>query len=446
MKRSAKERIGLSGKDGPPKALVENLGEFVDREVLLEGWLYNSRSSGKIAFLLLRDGSGTVQCVTAKADVGEEIFAVARQATQESSIRITGMVKKDDRAPGGYEIMVSNVEIVQIAEEYPITPKSHGTSFLMDHRHLWLRSARPHAILRIRSTVIHGLRDFFADRGFTNIDAPIFTPAACEGTSTLFETDYFDSKAYLTQSGQLYMEAAALAFGRVYSFGPTFRAEKSKTRRHLTEFWMLEPEMAWADLDDAMALAESMIVAVIDRVLDTHMQDLETLERDLSKLERIQKPFPRITYDEALAILEKKGKTIEWGEDFGGEDETVLAEEFDRPVFIHRWPKEAKAFYMDPDPEDKRLVLGVDMLAPEGYGEIIGGGQRTASLEYLDSQIEAHGLPAEAFEWYRDLRKYGSVPHAGFGIGLERFVGWICGTHHVREAIPFPRTMNRLYP
>ncbi|NNE10110.1 MAG: asparagine--tRNA ligase, partial [Gemmatimonadetes bacterium] len=341
---------------------------------------------------------------------------------------------------------LSHVETHSEAGEYPITPKEHGQSFLMDHRHLWLRSRMPHAILSIRSSVEFALRSFFDDEGFTLIDAPIFTPSACEGTSTLFQTDYFDKQAYLTQSGQLYMEAAAAAFGKVYCFGPTFRAEKSKTRRHLTEFWMLEPEMAWADIDDVMELAEKMIASVIGTVLERNALDLATLERDPAKLEAIRPPFPRITYAEALEVLAKQGKTLAWGDDFGGEDETIIANSFEKPVFVHRWPKEAKAFYMAPDPEDDRLVLGVDLIAPEGYGEIIGGGQRADSLSYLEEQIKAHDLPAEAFEWYTDLRRFGSVPHAGFGIGLERFVGWICGTHHVREVIPFPRTMNRLSP
>ncbi len=441
-----KEVTQIDPPEDIPMGRVSSLGEHAGGMVRLQGWLYQSRSSGKIAFLMLRDGTGIVQCVIAKADVGEEQFAIARKATQESSLLVTGMVKKDDRAPGGFEMLLSSMTIIQLADEFPISKKSHGTPFLMDHRHLWLRSRKPHAILKIRSSVVLALRNFFDRKAFTLIDAPVFTPAACEGTSTLFETDYFDTKAYLTQSGQLYMEAAAMAFGKVYCFGPTFRAEKSKTRRHLTEFWMLEPEMAWANINDAMELAEQMVSDVISVILERNRTELEILERDLSKLESIQAPFPRITYDEALEILAGKGMKVEWGDDFGGDDETVLADSFDKPVFVHRWPKEAKAFYMETDPTDDRYALGVDLLAPEGYGEIIGGGERASSLEYLEQQIENHKLPAESLAWYTDLRKYGSVPHAGFGIGLERFVGWICGTHHVRETIPFPRTMNRLYP
>jgi len=429
-----------------PVCSVREVGRYSGQEVALHGWLYQSRSSGKIAFLMIRDGTGIIQGVLSKADVGDDGFQTARQATQESSIRVTGLVHEDARAPGGYELHVTRFVPYQQAEEYPITPKEHGTSFLMDHRHLWLRSRRPTSVLRIRSTLVKALRDFFDREGFTLIDAPIFTPSAPEGTSTLFETDYFGSPVYLTQSGQLYMEAAAMAFGKVYCFGPTFRAEKSKTRRHLTEFWMLEPEMAWADLDDVMDLEEKMICEVIGVVLEKHRADLEALERDLGLLDRITPPFPRIRYDEALRILEEKGHTVAFGEDFGGDEETVLAEAFEKPVFVHRYPKEVKAFYMAPDPEDERFVLGVDLLAPEGYGEIAGGGQRTDRLEYLDGQIAAHGLPPGPLAWYRDLRRYGSVPHAGFGLGLERLVAWICGLHHVRETAAFPRTLNRTYP
>ncbi len=436
----------LGGAGEPPVVTVGSLDRYDGKVVRLRGWLYQGRSSGKIAFLMLRDGTGIVQCVAGRADVGDEMFDTARHATRESAIEVTGAVKKDDRAPGGFELLLSAFDVVSAAAEFPIGKKSHGTSFLMDHRHLWLRSKRPHAILRIRSTVSLAIRSFFDREGFTLLDAPIFTPAACEGTSTLFETDYFDTKAYLTQSGQLYMEAGAMAFRKVYCFGPTFRAEKSKTRRHLTEFWMLEPEMAYADLDDAVELAEHMVTDVTRVVLDRNAADLELLERDRSKLEAIAPPFPRITYDEALAILAEKGMAVKWGDDFGGDDETVLAESFDKPVFVWKWPKEAKAFYMKSDPDDDRYVLGVDLLAPEGYGEIIGGGERTDDLAYLEKQIDAHGLEPESFAWYTDLRRYGSVPHSGFGMGLERFVGWLCGTHHVRETIPFPRTINRLYP
>ena len=441
-----KEVTQIDPSGDAPLATVSTLGEHAGSTARLRGWVYQGRSSGKIAFLMLRDGTGIVQCVIAKADVGEEKFEIARRATQESSLMVSGMVKKDDRAPGGFEVLLSDISIVHLAEEFPISKKSHGPSYLMDHRHLWLRSKKPHAILKIRSSIELALRNFFDREGFTLIDAPVFTPAACEGTSTLFETEYFGTKAYLTQSGQLYMEAAAMAFGKVYCFGPVFRAEKSKTRRHLTEFWMLEPEMAWATIDDAMDLAERMVSDVIAIILERNSPELELLERDLSKLTSIQAPFPRITYDEALEILARKGMNLEWGDDFGGDDETVLADSFEKPVFVHRWPKEAKAFYMEPDPSDDRYALGVDLLAPEGYGEIIGGGERASSLAYLEQQIKNHQLPAESLAWYTDLRRFGSVPHSGFGIGLDRFVGWICGTHHVRETIPFPRTMNRLYP
>lgn len=438
---------GESRAEGtPPATSIAAVGDHDGRTARVRGWLYQSRSSGKLAFLLVRDGTGILQCVVSKADVGEETFERAGQATQESAVEVTGRVRKDDRAPGGYELGVVDFEIVSTADEYPITKKEHGTDFLMNHRHLWLRSRKPHAILRIRSTVVQSLRSFFDREGFVLIDAPLLTPSSCEGTSTLFETDYFGSPAYLSQSGQLYMEAAAMAFGKVYCFGPTFRAEKSKTRRHLTEFWMLEPEMAWADLDDVMDLEEKMVRAVVGDVLGKHRADLEFLERDPALLEMTAEPFPRISYDEAVRILRERGREVTWGEDFGGDEETVLAESFETPFFVHRYPKGIKAFYMAPDPEDERVVLGVDLLAPEGFGEIIGGGQRTDSLEYLDRQIAAHDLPPGPLEWYRDLRRFGSVPHAGFGLGLERFLRWVCGVHHIRELIPFPRTLTRIYP
>jgi asparaginyl-tRNA synthetase len=395
---------------------------------------------------MIRDGTGIIQGVLSKADVPAEVFDASRQATQESSVVVRGVVRRDERAPGGYEIALSDFRVHQLAEEYPITPKEHGGSFLMDHRHLWLRSRRPHAVLAIRSTLVQALRNFFEREGFVLVDAPIFTPSAPEGTSTLFETEYFGEKAYLTQSGQLYMEAAAMSFGKVYCFGPTFRAEKHKTRRHLNEFWMLEPEMAWAGLDDVMDLAERMVVDAVGAVLARHGEELKVLERDVSRLEAVASPFPRITYTDAVRVLGERGYPIEWGADIGGDEETVLANSYDRPVFVHRYPRAIKAFYMAPDPEDDRLALGADLLAPEGYGEIVGGGARAESLAYLDGQIEKHGLPPEPLAWYRDLRRYGSVPHAGFGLGLERFVAWISGIHHVREAIPFPRTMNRIYP
>ena len=425
---------------------VADVGEHEGEEILLEGWLYNKRSSGKLQFLQVRDGSGTIQCVVFRGDVPAEVFERSGELSQESSIRVTGVVRADERAPIGYEIGVTGLEVVQAAEPYPITPKEHGTAFLMDHRHLWLRSSRQHAILRVRSAIIKACRDYYDERGYVLVDAPIFTPAACEGTTTLFETDYFDQKAYLTQSGQLYMEAAAMALGKVYCFGPTFRAEKSKTRRHLTEFWMIEPEVAYLDLAGNMDLAEDFVVHVVGRVLETCREELVSLERDLAPLERVQKPFPRISYTEAIEMLKRNGVDHPWGDDFGGDEETVLARAFDRPILVHRYPAACKAFYMKADPDDARLALCVDMLAPEGYGEIIGGGQREDSLEVLRRKIADHGLDESPFQWYLDLRRYGSVPHAGFGMGIERTVAWICGLPHVRETIPFPRMLQRLYP
>jgi len=425
---------------------VSQIAGFENQEVELRGWLYNKRSSGKLHFLQLRDGTGTIQCVVFREEVNPQVFQLCDELPQESAIVIRGAVRRDERAFLGYEIGVSEVECVHRAEEYPITPKEHGVAFLMDHRHLWLRSSRPHAILRVRSEIIKACRDFMDEQGFTLIDAPIFTPAACEGTTTLFETEYFDEKAYLTQSGQLYNEAAAMAFGRVYCFGPTFRAEKSKTRRHLTEFWMIEPEMAYCDLEENMDVAEDMVAYVVERVLERRGEELKVLERDTEKLEKAQKPFARITYEEALGILHEKGRVVRWGEDLGGDEEALVSEHFAAPVLVHRYPKEIKAFYMKEDPQDPRLALCVDMLAPEGYGEIIGGGQREDQLEVLERKIEEHSLPRQAFEWYLDLRRYGSVPHAGFGMGIERVVAWLCGLHHVRETIPFPRMLYRLYP
>lgn len=427
-------------------AYIEEIGRHEGAEVTVRGWLYSLRHGGKIAFLLVRDGTGVVQAVASRADLGEERFQRLLALTQESSLLVTGLVRKDARAPGGYELTLRDAEILQVAEPYPISPKEHGTAFLMEHRHLWLRSSRQHAVLRVRATLVAALRRFFDSRGFLLVDAPIFTPAACEGTTTLFETAYFDDKAYLTQSGQLYNEATAMAFGKVYCFGPTFRAEKSKTRRHLMEFWMLEPEIAFATLDDVMALEEEMLEEVVRAVLAERRAELEHLERPLGPLERVRRPFPRIRYEEALGILNRKGCALSFGDDFGGDEETLLAEEFDRPVFVHRYPVQCKAFYMQPDPEDPRLALGADCLAPEGYGEITGGGQRIHDLALLDERLEEHGLPREAFEWYRDLRRYGSVPHAGFGLGLERLVAWICRLPHVRETIPFPRMLYRIYP
>ena len=425
---------------------VADIGRYEGREVVLRGWLYNKRSSGKLHFLQLRDGSGVVQCVVFKGDVEAELFERCDRLPQESSLVVRGQVRREERAPIGYEVGVSHLGVVQEAEPYPITPKEHGVSFLLDHRHLWLRSSRPGAILKIRSEIGKACRDFMEERGFVLVDAPIFTPAACEGTSTLFETAYFDDTAYLTQSGQLYMEAAAMALGKVYCFGPTFRAEKSKTRRHLTEFWMIEPEMAYCDLAGAMALAEDMVLYVLDRVLDRRGEELKLLERDTAKLEQVTRPFPRITYDEAVERLTALGSDIEWGSDLGGDDETILVSQFESPVFVHRYPIAVKAFYMKEDAQDRRLALCMDLLAPEGYGEIIGGGQREDDLAVLQHKIATHQLPQEAFSWYLDLRRYGSVEHAGFGMGIERMVAWLCGVKHVRETIPFPRMMQRLYP
>ena len=425
---------------------VVDIGRYEGQEVVLRGWLYNKRSSGKLHFLQLRDGSGVVQCVVFKGDVEAELFERCNHLPQESSLVVRGQVRREARSPIGYEVGVRDLEVVQEAEPYPITPKEHGVSFLLDHRHLWLRSMRPGAILKIRSEICKACRDFMEDRDFVLVDAPIFTPAACEGTSTLFETAYFDDTAYLTQSGQLYMEAAAMALGKVYCFGPTFRAEKSKTRRHLTEFWMIEPEMAYCDLEGAMALAEDMVLYVIDRVLDRRGEELKLLDRDTAKLEQVSRPFPRITYDAAIERLAALGSDIAWGSDLGGDDETVLASEFESPVFVHRYPSAVKAFYMKEDAQDLRLALCMDLLAPEGYGEIIGGGQREDDLAVLQHKIATHQLPQEAFSWYLDLRRYGSVEHAGFGMGIERVVAWLCGLQHVRETIPFPRMMQRLYP
>jgi len=428
---------------------IEDAGKHVGEDVTLCGWLHHKRSSGKIQFLMVRDGSGYIQGVLLKNAVSPEVFAAADGLTHESSIKVTGKVREDSRAPSGFEMDLTNVEIVQEVSKddpFPITPKEHGIEFLMDKRHLWIRSTRQRAILKIRHEIIKGVRDFFDENGFTLCDAPILTPAACEGTSTLFEVGYFDETAYLTQSGQLYSEATAAALGRVYTFGPTFRAEKSKTRRHLTEFWMVEPEVAYATVDDIMSLAEQMISFVVQRVVEKRQPELKALERDIAKLENIKPPFPRITYDDAVALLRKSGSEIEWGGDFGGGDETIISQQFDKPVMVHRYPTAIKAFYMEPDPQRAEVALCVDVLAPEGYGEIIGGGQRMSSYELLVQRLQEHDLPREAFEWYLDLRKYGSVPHAGFGMGIERAVTWICGLEHVRETIPFPRMLYRLKP
>jgi len=421
----------------------------VAQEVTLEGWLYNLRESGKLLFPLFRDGTGIIQGVVVKSAVPPEIFDRVRGLTQESSLRVTGKVRADQRAPGGYELDVSNVEVLQLIPAdapYPITPKEHGIEYLMDHRHLWLRSTRQRAILGVRHEIIKAVRDFFDDRGFALVDTPIFTPAACEGTTTLFEVNYFDDKAYLTQSGQLYNEAAAMAVGKTYCFGPTFRAEKSKTRRHLTEFWMVEPEVAFAHLEDTMALGEELVAFVVARVLEKRRPELTTLERKIENLEKIRPPFPRLSYDEAVKILQEKGSEIQWGGDFGGTDETLLSENSEKPILVHRYPSQVKAFYMAPDPARPDVALCVDMLAPEGYGEIIGGGERLADLALLEQRLGEHGLPRQAFEWYLDLRRYGTVPHSGFGMGIERVVAWICGLEHVRETIPFPRMLYRLTP
>jgi len=428
---------------------IDSIGNQVGKEVTIRGWLHNKRSSGKLLFLIIRDGTGYLQAVAHKSNLSETLFQVATELTHESSLKITGTVRSDDRAPSGYEMDVSSLEPLQIVstkEEFPITPKDHGIEFLMDHRHLWIRSTRQRAILKIRHEIIKAVRDFFDSDGFTLCDTPILTPAACEGTTNLFSVEYFDQIAYLTQSGQLYNEATAAALSKVYCFGPTFRAEKSKTRRHLTEFWMVEPEIAYANLEDIMDLSERLITFIVERVLEKRVEELKTLERDISQLKIIAKPFPRISYDEAVELLQAKGSQIQWGDDFGGGDETILSKEFDKPVIIHRYPKNIKAFYMESDPHRKDLALCVDVLAPEGYGEVIGGGQRTASHELLLQRLDEHGLSKEVFNWYLDLRKFGSVPHAGFGMGIERVVAWICQLDHVRETIPFPRMLSRLTP
>ena len=437
----------------PPRAFINQLADHVGQQVTIKGWLYNLRSSGKLLFPQLRDGTGLVQCVAFMKNVAPEVWEALKGLGQESALTIRGTVRADDRAPGGYEIDLEHAEVINEVHDYPITPKEHGTEFLMDHRHLWLRSRRQHAVLKVRHTVVKAVRDFLDNDGFTLCDAPIFTPAACEGTTTLFEVDYFDDqKAYLTQSGQLYNEATAAAFGKVYCFGPTFRAEKSKTRRHLTEFWMVEPEMAFAHLDDVMTLSERMLAYIAARVLETRGEELKVLERDAAKLEAIVPPFPRMHYDDAVKLLQEghaKGaleSRFEWGGDFGAPDESHLSANYEKPLMVHHYPAEVKAFYMARDPERNELALGVDVLAPEGYGEVIGGGERATSLEFLEQQITLHELPKEAFEWYLDLRRYGSVPHAGFGMGIERCTAWMCGIEHVRETIPFPRLMNRLRP
>lgn len=425
---------------------ISTIGSYVGQTVRFGAWLFNKRSSGKIQFLQLRDGTGFIQGVVVKQEVDEQVWENAKSLTQESSLYVEGVVREDERAPSGYELTVTGIEPIQIAEDYPISLKEHGTEFLMDHRHLWIRSPRQRAILSIRSQIIEAIHAFFARHGFKKVDPPILTPTSAEGTTTLFHTKYFDEDAYLSQSGQLYMEAAAMALGRVFSFGPTFRAEKSKTRRHLIEFWMIEPEMAFVDHEENLRIQEQFVSDVVQHVLQNCRRELEFLKRDVSKLENVKPPFPRITYDEAIKLLQENGFEIEWGEDFGAPHETFIAEQYDKPVFITHYPTELKAFYMKPDPTRPEVVLCADLIAPEGYGEIIGGSQRIDDPELMEQRFREHGLSFEDYKWYLDLRKYGTVPHSGFGLGLERTVAWISGTEHVRETIPFPRLLNRLYP
>jgi len=430
----------------PPIVSIRHLTDFAGQEVIVRGWVRHRRSSGKVQFLTIRDGTGDLQAVLSKGTLGEEQYGWATELTQESSLVLTGKPRADTRAPGGLELDVTRLQVIQVAQPFPIQPKEHGVGFLMEHRHLWLRSSRQRAILKIRHEIIKACRNFFDERDFVLIDTPIFTPSACEGTTTLFQTQYFDQTAYLTQSGQLYGEAAAAAFGKVYCFGPTFRAEKSKTRRHLMEFWMVEPEVAFAQLSDMMDLAEALLTSMVKNVVSNQREELAVLERDVAKLEAVVMPFPRVTYEEAISCLKKKGSPIQYGDDFGAEDETTLSNEFDKPVIVHRYPTAIKAFYMQSDPTHPDLALCMDVLAPEGYGEIIGGGQRIHDYDTLVARLKEHNLPQAAFQWYLDLRQYGSVPHAGFGMGIERVVAWICGLDHVRETIPFPRMLYRLYP
>ncbi len=430
-----------------PVITIADLAEFVGQEVTIQGWVYNWRKKGKLRFIILRDGFGYLQSIVYRPEVDEAVWETAVELTQESSVRVTGNLVADDRAPGGFELKVTALETVQLAPEFPIGKKDHGPDFLLNHRHLWLRSKRQHAMMRVRNEVTHSIRDFFYTRGYTNIDSPILTPAACEGTSTLFETDYFGEPAFLSQSGQLYLEPACAALGKVYCFGPTFRAEKSKTRRHLTEFWMVEPEVAWLRFDGLLDLAEEFLSEIVSRVLERCDEDLKRLERDVSKLEpSTRRPYPRLDYGDAINKLKELGSGVEHGDDFGAEDETILTRQYDQPLMVTRYPAAIKAFYMQPDPADPTRALAVDVLAPEGYGEIIGGSERSDSLEHLERQIAAHHLPKAAFEWYLDVRRYGSFPHSGFGMGIERCVTWICGVPHLREAIPYPRMINRIYP
>jgi asparaginyl-tRNA synthetase len=431
----------------PAIITISELGDHVGDEVTVKGWVYNWRKKGKLRFIILRDGFGYLQCVVFRPEVDETVWENAVELTQESSCEITGVVAVDERAPGGYELKVSAIRPVQISPEYPIGKKDHGVDFLLNHRHLWLRSRRQHAIMRVRSELVRAIHDFFHARDYTHIDSPILTPSAAEGTSTLFETEYFGETAYLSQSGQLYLEPAAAALGKVYCFGPTFRAEKSKTRRHLTEFWMVEPEVAWLQFDGLLELCEDFLIEIVARVLDRCREDLDRLERDIALLEpATRRPYPRVDYADAVATLQKAGHDIQFGDDFGADDETVLSNDHDRPFMVTRFPAAIKAFYMEPDPEDPERALAVDVLAPEGYGEIIGGSERSNSYEHLEGKIDEHQLPREVYEWYLDVRKYGSFPHSGFGMGLERAVAWLCGVPHLRETIPYPRMLNRLYP
>jgi asparaginyl-tRNA synthetase len=425
---------------------ISELAQHVSEEVLIKGWCFNKRSSGKIHFLQLRDGTGFVQGVLVQGEVDDDIFERGGTVTIESSVMVRGIVQKDERAPSGYELSVTDLEIIQLAEDYPIGKKQHGVGFLMEKRHLAIRHRRPSAILRVRSEVVQAARDYFYNEGYTLFDAPILTPNACEGTSTLFALNYFGHEAFLSQSGQLYGEAGAMAFGKVVVFGPSFRAEKSKTRRHLTEYWHVEPEVAYLDLDENMRLQEDMLCYIIDRILQRCRHELKEVNRDVSKLEVVRPPFPRLHYDEAVRVLNESGQKFEWGGDFGSPDETLLAAKFDRPFFVHHFPRGVKAFYMAPDPDDERCSLSVDCLAPEGYGEIIGGGQRAEDYDYLVKQIEKHGLNIDDYQWYLDLRRYGTCPHGGYGLGIERLVAWVCGIDHIRETIPFPRTIDRISP
>jgi asparaginyl-tRNA synthetase len=425
---------------------IKDLSKHVGEKVTVDGWLYNKRTAGKLQFPIVRDGSGYLQCVVFRKEVAEETWNAVDQVTQESTVRVTGSVREEPRAPGGVELGVESFDVVSPTVDYPITPKEHGTAFLMDIRHLWLRSAKQHAVLKVRSEIEQACRDYFYNNDFVLIDSPILTPAACEGTSTLFETDYFGERAFLSQSGQLYLEPAAAAFGKVYCFGPTFRAEKSKTRRHLMEFWMIEPEVAFLEFEGLQNLAEDFVEYIVSRALDRCKEELKTLERDTAKLADIRKPFPRITYRDAIELLKTKGVDAKFGDDFGADEETLIANSFDRPVMISRYPTDIKAFYMQPDPEDPSVVLGLDMIAPEGYGEIIGGSQRIHDHDLLLQRLKEHDLPIEAFQWYLDVRKYGSFPHAGFGMGIERCVAWVTGVPHLRETIPYPRMLNRIYP